>query len=360
MIAFVQVDNFGLAVERAGNPGLEDRPVALLHSPRQPRLVEVSAAARAAGLQPGMDLAEAEARCPELGRLWARPTLYAAAAARLWDALAGISPDLEPFAAGAAFLDLTACQAYYRHDPGHIARLLQDALARAGMAGASVAVSGDKTSARMAAQRGPSGGTQVLAPAAAAAWLAPLPLSALCGEADAVTGFFLSHGVTCCGDMPRLPVALAAQRFGNHGRRLWLMAQGLDPEPVRSRPELPGGPLLGRLLPPGPCDADSLLAAYEALVTRLVQRLAREGWAPRELCIGLRAPEGWRRDRLLLDGAAPADLLLPCRRFLRRHWFGEEVRQVELLPVAGGATARQEDIFQAPGRRRRQNRTVAN
>jgi DNA polymerase-4 len=345
MIAFVQVDNFGLQVEQTANPDLAGRPVALLHSDALPRLVEVSAEARAAGLHPGMEWETARVACPGLGRLPARPTHYAAESARLWEALAAISPDLEPFAAGAAFLDLTACQAYYRHHPGHIARLLRDTLDRAGAAGATVALAGDKTTARVAAQQASPGAGLVVAPAEAQALLAPLPLSVLCGAAPLLTGFFAGHGVTLCGDMRRLPVAVAAQRFGNHGRRLWLMAQGQDPDPVRARRQDPAGPLLGRLLPPGSADADELLAAFRGLATKLEQRLAREGWQARELRIGLRAPEGWRREWAVLPEATAHDLFSPCRRFLRRFWFGEDVRQIELLPSTTPSRALQPDIF---------------
>lgn len=352
MIAFVQVENFGLAVEGRENPGLAGRPVALLHSEAQPRLVEVSPEAAALGLRPGMAWQEANATCPGLGRLAARPAHYAALSARLWDALADISPDLEPLASGAAYLDLTACQAYYRHDPWRVAGLIQEALAAAGMPGATVAIAGDKTTARLAARTGAPGALLVVTPAAAGALLAPLPVALLCGEAPLLAEFFAAHGVSRCGEVQRLPAAVLAQRFGNHGRRLWLMAQGLDPDPVRPRREEPRGPLLGRLLPPGACTEAALLDAFRALSGKLGQRLAREGWQARELRIGLRAPEGWRREWTTLAPPPDGEMFTPCRRFLRRHWFGEEVHQVELLPAPERTAFRQEDIFRRAGRGR--------
>jgi DNA polymerase-4 len=356
MIAFVHVDSFGLAVEQAENPGLAGRPVVLLHSDALPRLVEASPEARALGLRTGMEWETASAGCPGLGRLPARPAHYAAVSARLWEALASISPDLEPFAAGAAFLDLTACQAYYRHDPRYIAGLMQEALAAAGAPAATVAIAADKTTARIAAQGAAPGAVTVIAPGDAAAVLAPLPLSRLCGDSPLLAAFFAGHGVADCGGLARLPVAVVAQRFGNHGRRLWLMAQGLDPDPVRPRREEARSPLLGRLLPPGPTTEEALLGAFRALCGKLGQRLAREGWQAQELRIGLRAPEGWRREWTVLPAPAQDDLFAPCRRFLRRHWFGEEVRQVDLLPAPESIAFRQEDIFR--GARGGRGRTV--
>lgn len=342
MIAFVRMDNFGIALERQENPLLAGRPVALLFSDAQPVVTEASAEAQ--GVLPGMAWEAALAACPGLGRLTARPAHYAAASARLLEALDDISPDREPFAPGAAFLDLTACQAYHRHDPLRVGRLLLEAVAAAGGPACSVGIAGDKTTARLAAQA--AGGVRVVPPAEAAAWLAPLTLAELCGAGPGVTEFLASHGVQCCGDLQALPVAVPAQRFGNHGRRLWLMARGQDPEAVRPRVEAAGPwPALGRLLPPGCRDAEALLAAFHGLAGKLALRLQREGWPARELRLGLRAPEGWRFEWVGLATTDATALAAPCRRFLRRHWFGEEVRQLQLLPAPQRAEVLQPDFF---------------
>lgn len=347
MIAFVRMDNFGLAVEQQENPALAARPVVLLHSESMPRLLEVSAEASAGGLHPGMDWEDALRQCPGLGRLTARPAHYASRSGRLLESLQDISPDLEPFAAGEAYLDLSACQAYYRHDPAHIGALLLARLAAAGAPVAAVGISGDKTTARWAARAAGAGNVKVVPPQEAATTLAPLTLEEVWGVGPQVAAFFASHGVHICGDMGRIPISLPARRFGNHGRRLWLMAQGRDPAPVRIRQDpVATGPLLGRLLPPGSGEAEILLAAFQGLAEKLHARLRRDGWQARELRLGLRAPEGWRQEWVLLaEGDDVRVLVAPCRRFLQRHWFGEEVRQIQLLPAPERATVRQADIF---------------
>lgn len=353
MIAFIDGGDFGLAIERMENPLLRERPLVLLQSAAVPLLAELSGEARGAGLRPGMTREEAVAALPGLAHVVARPAHYAAHAQRLVDALAGISPELEPVAPGEAFLDLTRCQAYYRHDPQRIGRLLQEAIAAAGTPPCSVGLAGDKTTARWAAGQAAPGGLEVIPPEAAAARLAPLTLAELCGAGPGVTDFLADHGVLRCGEMARIPIGVAAGRFGNHGRRLWLMAQGLDPSPVRPPArEAAGLPGLGRLLPPACADADQVLAALRQAADRLLLRLAREGVACQELRIGLRAPEGWRQETLRLDSppqAAP-DLLPPLRRFLRRHWFGEVVRQVRVQALPTPPAAGQADFF--PDRRR--------
>lgn len=351
MVAFLHGGDFGIAVERLDNPELRERPVALLHSEALPLLAEVSAEARAAGLQPGMDWDSALRSCPALARVIARPSRYAARSATLLDALADISPDLEPFGPGEAFLDLTQCQAYYRHDPRRIGRLMLEAIAGAGGPSCSVGIAGDKTTARWAARQARPGAIEVIAPGEAATRLAPLGLAELCGAGPGVTDFLADHGVNCCGDMVRIPVSLAVRRFGNHGRRLWLMAQGLDPAPVRRR----GGdapallPGLGKALPPACADLESLLGAFRQLAAKLEQRLQREAFRTRSFRIGLRAPEGWRQEDVWLDGGQAAEeLAAACRRFLRRYWFGEVVRQVQLQALPERPAAGQADFFDRP------------
>lgn len=352
MIAFIHSGNFGLAVEQMENPLLRERPVALLHSATVPLLAELSPEACAAGLLPGMTWAEAQALCPGLARVVARPAhYYASRSQRLLQVLADICPELEPFAPGEAFLDLTRCQSYYRHDPRRIGWLLQEAIAAEGGPACGIGIAGDKTTAHWAARQAAPGGIEVIPPGAAAERLAPLTLPELCGAGPAVTDFLADHGVLRCGDMARIPIGLAARRFGNHGRRLWLMAQGLDPSPVRPRlAEVPGLPGLGRLLPPACADAGQLLAALGQVTDKLLRRLQREGTGCQELRISLRAPEGWRQEAVdYREMAEPANRLPALRRLLRRHWFGEVVRQVQVQALPPPPAAGQADFFSGRG-----------
>lgn len=378
MVACAAAADFGIAVERRDNPLLAARPLVLLHPPAHAVVAEVSAEAAALGLVPGMPWAAAQAARPGTCHVHARPAHYAAVAEALLAALAEVSPEAALAGHGEVLLDLTGYQAYYRHDPLRIGQLLQErALAACGLT-VAVGIGGDPTTARWAARQAGPDCPAIVSPDQAAARLAPVTLSELCGAGPGIVSFLAAHGVATCGDLHRVPVGLLTARFGNLGRRLWLMAQGRDPAPVRSG--IPGAGARGVLLtlPPGPCDAGRLHAAFEALARRLLPRLAQDRQAATHLRLGLLAPEGWRHEHCPLTDAA--GLQRHCRRFLRRHWFGEVVRQVllaprlpdapapqrELFPTAAGATARTTarpaPSSRPPGadRRRQQNRPVAN
>lgn len=362
MIACVSIHGFGLAVELMDTPSLSGRPVVLLHSSSQPRIVEASEAARLAGVVRGMDQASAQSACAGLSHVYARPERYAAVASRMAECLAAVSPDLEPGAPGMCYLDLTACQAYYRNDPARIARLLLDHLHEAGLPAGSVGVSGDRTTARIAAGQAGPDGHLVVPPGEAARFLAGLSLHELCGAGRGITDFLAEQAVHTCGDLARLPHAVLAERFGNHGRRLWLMAQGQDPTAVRARPAAGSGGATDvgvlRTLPPACIDEESILASVTHLIRRLRQRLQREGQDLRRLRIRLRCPEGWRQFEVTLTEAGASPSLPILRRPLRRHWFGEEVAQVQVIALAPTDPVPHPDFF-LPGKRRRRGQSEA-
>lgn len=347
MIALVALDHFFAAVEQLDNPRLQGRPLGVAGSARGSVLLAVSPEARALGLFPGMAWAEARTRCPELALVVARPERYAEISGRLMQALTEVSPELEAFALDEAFLDLSHCQAYYRHDPERILALIRQTVFRASGLNCSVGISGDRTTARWAARQGLAEGGLVVPPDAAAARLAPLPLAEVCGIGPGIAEFLAAYGVHSCGDMQKIPIGVPARRFGNLGRRLWLMAQGRDPAPVDSRPRPPRPGSLLRTLPPLTRNADQLQAAFLQLADKLSRRLRRDGLQAGELQVGLRAPEGWRQDWLPLEQATDdaRTLFAPCRRFLRQHWFGEEVQQILLYGRPQRPAAEQADFL---------------
>lgn len=346
MVAFVTVDKFRVQLEERENPLLEGRAFAIVTTEKGGTVLAASDAALTAGLRPGMRWAEALVRCPTLARVVARPGRYAEQSGRLMGALEEISPTLEVFDEAAAFIDLTDCQAYYRHDPERIARLIHATVARASNLPCQIGLGGDKTSARWAARQAEAGKYTIIRPEGAAAALAPHPVVEVLGIGPGMSAVLAQHGVRLCGDMQKLSIHLLARQFGNHGRRVWLMAQGRDPAPV----------LVARVdalrfqhqrrLPPGTRDLLVLQTVYLQLAERLAADLRREGTLAGEFRIGLHGPEGWREELVLTRPCADMRSLLPlCARFLRRHWFGEEVGALRLSACLGPEAIRQPDIF---------------
>ncbi len=351
MVALIDMDAFFASVEQMDNPRLAGRPVGIVNGEHGSAIVAASYEAKSAGIRTGTRHAEALRLCPGFVRIVARPARYAEISGRIMAALHDVSPEIEVFSVDEAFLDLTTCQDYYRHRPERIVRLIQDTVHEAsGGLSCSVGLSGDKTTAKWAAKQNKPRGSLIVPPDEAEATLAPVALTELCGIGPGMAQFFADYGVHVCGDMKRIPISVPARRFGNLGRRLWLMAQGRDPAPVDTRQHEQKSMSHAKILPPATRNPAVLQTYYMHLAEKMAVRLRRDGLMVRDFHVGLRAPEGWRH--AALQSEQPTDdglaIFQLCKRFLRQHWFGEVVQQVYIHGSQPAPAGTQPDFFGQP------------
>lgn len=108
-ILFLKIPSFPIALERARDPSLRGRPVAVCQAGTggQGLLQAVSAEARREGLFKGMPRRKALEQCPGLRIVRPDPALYLRAAGALFGLLSNYSPLVEPARPGALFLDLS-------------------------------------------------------------------------------------------------------------------------------------------------------------------------------------------------------------------------------------------------------------
>jgi DNA polymerase-4 len=231
VIILVDMNCFFAQVEQQDNPFWRNRPVAITNGKLGSTIITSSYEARAYGVKTGMRLKEARELCPDLIQAPGRPHRYVEKSTQIMQALEKITPDLEIYSVDEAFLDVTMCQSLWG-SPETIAKLVKKTVSDASGLTCSVGVSGDRTTAKFAAKLVKPDGLTVIAPWEAEARLANEPVTELSGIARGIGGFLNKYGVYKCGDMKKLPIGILAKRFGNPGRRIWLMAQGKDPEPI--------------------------------------------------------------------------------------------------------------------------------
>ncbi len=348
MIALIDMDAFFASVEQMDNARLRGRPVGIVNGEQGSSIIAASYEAKYKGIRTGTRCSEAFQRCEGFVRVVARPARYAEISARIMAALHDVTPEIEVFSVDEAFLDLSSCQSYYRFQPERIVALIQQTVFEAsGGLSCSVGLSGDKTTAKWAAKQNKPRGSLIVLPEAAEATLAPVPLTELCGIGPGMAQFFADYGVHVCGDMKKIPISVPAKRFGNLGRRLWLMAQGRDPAPVDTRQHEAKSMNHAKIMPPGLRNPAVLQTYYMHLAEKMAIRLRRDGLMVRDFHIGLRAPEGWRQAALQTeqptdDGLAIFQL---CKRFLRQHWFGEVVQQIYVHGNTPSLAGTQPDFF---------------
>ncbi len=271
-IACLWVRELPLAALLRIEPELRDRPLALVAG-RAPgsRVVAASAAARAAGLVPGMTAVQARAACePAVIRSVSVETVRAAADA-LADVARTISPLVEVTTDGTIFCDCTASAALCASEP-ELATVLGARAQRQGL-DAWVGIASSKLAARIAAREG--GGACVIPAAETRVFLAPRPVALL--EPDERLAATLARwGIRRIGELAALPAGAVAHRLGPAGARLARLARGEDDEPVCRQP--PAESVAEAIELDYDLDRlEPLLFVLHRLLERLTSRLALSG-----------------------------------------------------------------------------------
>jgi protein ImuB len=316
-IVCVLVPRFALRVAAGLGGALPADPAALGPEPGgPPEIGEVNAAAATFGVEPGMRVGEALARCPRLQLVTADPGAVADAAEGLLQRLEEMGSAVESLAPGRALF----CADGLVRLHGGMHRLLSATSSRLGPGGRAGAGPG-RFIAQAAAVRARPGHPREVEPGAGASFLAPMPVARL--PLDPATADTLrALGIRTAGELAALPLPAVADRFGRAGISAWRLARGEDetyvaprtpPEPLREEVEFTD--------PVG--DEHTLRGALVVLIERLLAHRRRAGRPPRTLAVSARLAAGgsWRRPvtlreptadpRRLRDALAPRLVELP-------------------------------------------------
>ena len=275
-----------VAVQR--RPALAGRPVALCEA-RGNRVVLVacSAAAREAGVRPGMTRAEGRALCHALEALPVDPPAEAAALEALAGEALALSPLVSLDPPLGLFAEAASC-AHLCHGEDGLLAALRALATRRGLSSRAAVADGPRL-ARLAALHGrePVGR---LPPGRAAAVLAGVPLDAL-DLADDLSRRLRLLGLRTLGDLARLPASTLPRRFGDDGAALARLARGLDAWVPPAF--VPGGPIAEALELEAPLDTlEPLLFALKRLLDRVELRLRGRGAATTRLEVRLGQDDG--------------------------------------------------------------------
>jgi nucleotidyltransferase/DNA polymerase involved in DNA repair len=345
-LLYVEVPGFYAAVERAANPGLGGRPLIVGGDPRKRGIVQAATPdALEAGVEEGMQVLDALARCPRARALRTDMPRYREAAKRLRACLRRVSERLEPEGLGAAILEVTE-----RLEPSSdLARGVREHLSAQMHLNPCVGVAPVRFVAQVAARESGSEGFRVVEPGEVARFLAPLPAQRLPGVGPNTLGRLNALGLRTAGDVALAGREVLEQQLGNHGLGIWAAAMGQGSDRVRTASHL-RTVSQERTLPGGERDRSTLSQVLGTLSDRVAHHLELEGLETRRLILKLRFSDGDQitrtrsRDRALAD---PAELLVVAEELLERAEVGE--RALRLLGLsATRLTRRAEGDAQLP------------
>jgi protein ImuB len=307
MIACVLIPRFALATALGDRSELLQSPVALAPEPGGTQQVgEVSLAAEAFGVHPGMRLGEALARCPRLTLVPPDPAGVADLWERLLVRLESIGAAVEPERAGLVCFDARGLLRLHGGTDG-VLRAARTALrmpARFGVAPSRFAAVAAATRARTRRPEIVGGGSD--GRAAARSYLASLPVAllrarpALADLPEALERL----GVRTLGELAALPAAALADRFGKRGLLAYELARGgdsaLSPRPasefLREALELPEA-----------ASGIQLERGLGLLIDRLLARRERRGRTLRSVVISAKLVEQggtWREQVVFREALA--------------------------------------------------------
>jgi DNA polymerase-4 len=291
-IACLYIPSFEIALVRAQNTALRNRPVAVapVHASRA-LLREVSSEASEEGLQPGMPVELARMMCPALQIVPPDSSRVHAAHCELEQRVFSCAPAWESIRPGSLFLDFTGTLRLFGPPIDTAARIGRELTRQQGW-DSVIGLAGSKLVSQLAAvtlNRPP----QVLwiHPGSEPPFLAPLPTMWLPGLSRASTSLVMQRledlNLRTFGAIASVSLAQLQTVFGASAALLQNWALGIDPSPVHAPA---AQPMIERtlLLDPDEVDDSLLLGRLYGLLEALCATLRHQQRVCRRLRLSLR------------------------------------------------------------------------
>jgi protein ImuB len=270
ILASLRVQPLRVAPSKMSGPGeLGDAPLALIE---KGLVFACSASARIEGVQRGLRVREAQARCTDLAVRPYEQQLDSRTFEIVTTAIEELMPGVQVIRPGIAAVRSRGPARYYGgEEPAGLA--LVALLTSLELPGARVGIADGPFTAEQAARTATSAHrVRVVAEGESARFLHPLPVSLL--EDPALITLLRRLGISSLGEFAALPGVDVLSRFGPDGAHLHALAGGLDSRPIV--PHLPPDELDVTVAFEPPLDrVDQVTFGVRASADDFVQRLLR-------------------------------------------------------------------------------------
>ena len=263
--------HFVVQVEVRDNDSLRGKPIIIGGLPYERKVVyDASKEALSCGVRQGMPLREAYALCPQGVFLPLDEGKYASAFTAILTLLADCSPVVEAGTPGSAFIDLS-----YERDElrfiGEVKQIIEERFQLHPLA----SIAPNKFAAWAASRVAGPGKVIVINEREEKDFLKDLPVCFLPASSRTLERLELL-GIHRMGQLGSLSLAVISLEFGNEGKRLWELSNGIDGSTLIPWSKVP---MLEEHIyfEPAAETIGQVLASGNELLTRLSQRL-KERW----------------------------------------------------------------------------------
>ncbi len=359
-IGLLDLDAFFASVEQLDHPEWRGKPVIVGgDADRRGVVSTASYEARAFGVHSAMPAAQAARLCPNA--IWTHGHFdrYRNISSKVMGFILDETPLVEQVSIDEAFFDVTPGR-YSRESPVSICKRIQARVAELGVS-CSIGLGVCKSVAKVASEAEKPRGLTVVMPGSEAAFLAPLPVSAMSGVGPATERRLARMGIRTLGALAAASDESLAAELGSTGPVLRARAAGVERAPVgeRAKPSEAKSVSNERTFASDLTDEGAIRSALDATCAMVARRLRKKGLAGSCVTVRLKRDACTSRTaQARLDEPADDEALISpiAQRLLGQLWrHGEPVRLIG-VGVSDFSTPmpRQMVLFDDPDARRRQ------
>jgi DNA polymerase-4 len=345
---FIHVDMnaFFASIEQRDYPDLIGKPVAVTNGKHGSCIITSSYEARAFGIKTGMKIRDGRKICPHLVQRSSRPKIYADTSTKIMNILQNITPDIQIYSVDEAFLELTHCMKIYK-EINHVVYKIKDLIYQNVNLKCSIGVSFSKSLAKYASKINKPDGITYITRKNYHKYLDNSSVDTLCGVSKGIKNFLNEHNVYKCSDMKNLPISILANRFGNVGRKIWLMANGNDFEGLTPDPVHPKSLGHGKVLMPDTKSRYLIKKIFLRMANKLSLRLRKSNYESNIFLIGVKIKAGWVQKKIKLEKPTynQSDIFNMCLFYLNLFDKNIGIFQVQVTALNPVRKNIQSDIF---------------
>ena len=234
IIAHVDMDAFFASVEQVRAPHLMHKPVVIQTNPKSRTVIAASYEARALGARVG----DPAPKHPSIHVCYADHRYYAHISQIIMRTLNDLCPSIEVFSIDEAYLDLSGMHYIYPEEQDIITTIKHHIFKATGLT-CSIGIAENKPLAKLASSANKPNGHLIIPPGEGCKYLYNKPIDILCGIGPKMTRFLNQHQVYVCQDITKIPISVLSSRFGQIGREIWYMCQGLGSNVLRPPNNIP-------------------------------------------------------------------------------------------------------------------------
>lgn len=236
-IIHLDLDAFFASVEQRDKPTYRRKPLIVggisggKGNSNRGVVCAASYEARKYGVHAGMPIWEARQKCPQGIFVPSQMNKYVEASKKFFQICSTYTPLIEPLSIDELFLDVSGCESLFGSSEC-IGRKIKERVYQELGIKVSVGIAENKFLAKIATNLGKPDGFYIIPSKDIQKILYPLPVSSLWGIGKKTEELLKKSGIYLVEQLARMPDSILENLLGKNGKKMKLLAQGIDESPV--------------------------------------------------------------------------------------------------------------------------------